>query len=179
MQDSAKRDKKAVPNLGEFLVFLTLSAKGWEALGISILKESLVRNTRWVLKDRPHLIDILAKSGNILEPPELDEWLQSSITSKRVLMFQVAFLRLIGRPAGTSGPGDVLSSYNRMYGRPSEEQKQAIFDVSKRIMSVNTWSGFFSALGLPQPNLQQFQGILKTAIEESAARGYHGRSPVR
>jgi len=61
LNNSNKRNKQHTPDLGEFLVYLTLSTKTWKDVCLVFLKELLVRNVRWIVKDHPFLSNVKDK----------------------------------------------------------------------------------------------------------------------
>lgn len=95
-------------------------------------------------------------------------WFQSTKTGKRLLMFQVAFMRAIGRPTRRA---ENLTQYNRRWGLPTEQQREGMFKSCQEIMRVDSWEGFFGMLGMAKP--PSFADKLRQAINVSAARRYH------
>mmetsp|Transcript_28826 Transcript_28826/g.32313 ORF Transcript_28826/g.32313 Transcript_28826/m.32313 type:complete len:679 (+) Transcript_28826:102-2138(+) len=162
------RIKRATPNLGLLLVSLTLSQKGWDSLMKPLVMEVFDRNVRWNLQKDPSL-------GNHFLPDadRLDKTFAATITSLRLLMFQVHFMSTIGRPAGTSGPFDILDNYEKRLGKPTTAQKEDLLMNAKEILAVKTWNEFFLRLGGGAPTWQRLVGILKQAVENSKRKGYH------
>lgn len=113
------RLKKQTPDLGNLLVCLTLSKQGWASLWKPLMLEVFDRNVRWTVKDHPELA-----SYSCPDQQRLDTTFAATVTSRRLLMFQVYFMKELGRPVGTSGPMDVLSQYNQRLGRPTTAAKE-------------------------------------------------------
>ncbi|KAL3909591.1 MAG: hypothetical protein SGILL_008029 [Bacillariaceae sp.] len=163
------RLKKATPDLGNLLVCLTLSSKGWHFLWKPFLLEMFDRNVRWLLRENPSLgfecgVDY-----------RLTETFQGTKTSLRLLMFQVYFMSEIGRPAGSNGPTDVLKTYDQRLGCPTTKQKEDLQLACKRILAVNNWPEFFMRCGVPLLPQGKLAEILFQAVRNSAAKGYHGQ----
>jgi len=160
------RDKSNTADLGRLLICLTLSSKGWnDALCYPFLREMLARNVRWVLQKKPSL-----------ENPSLERakhTFEASLTSLRLVAFQVLFLHLVGRPSGTSGPHDVLAGYERRLGRPTGKQRATLQDMAKRTLKLSSWAQFFTLVGANVPSGETLQELLVGSIASSAAKGYH------
>lgn len=162
------RLKRNTPNLGLLLVSLTLSQKGWDSLMKPLVMEVFDRNVRWNLQKDPSL-------GNHYLPDadRLDRAFVATKTSLRLLMFQVYFMSMIGRPTGSSGPFDVLDHYEKRLGKPTTAQKEDLLMNAKEILAVKTWHEFFLRLGGGVPTWQRLVDILKQAVENSKRKGYH------
>ena len=68
MADATKRSKKNLPNLGEFLINMVLSSKGWEHVRYAYLRELFLRNVRWYVRSEPLLDNVDAKLSVIKCP---------------------------------------------------------------------------------------------------------------
>jgi hypothetical protein len=107
---AGKASKAEIPDLGVLLALLTVSDRTWQDSKVAwaVLGECLDRNVRWLLPSReskglPHLRQgrrMAAGSKQRL----LEDWLEGTRTSQRVLMFQAYFLSRVGRPAGATPP---------------------------------------------------------------------------
>ena len=91
-------------------------------------------------------------------------------------MFQVHFLRHIGRPTGTTGSNDVLERYEKRLGRPTTGQKEALQRACKEILAVRTWPEFFARVQTQVPSKPKLISMLEGAITNSGRKGYHHRS---
>lgn len=170
VRDPQQRLKKNTPNLGNLLVCLTLSNRGWQAMSKPFLLETFDRNVRWNLALYPSL----AKPW--CDPQyRINKTFEASLTSLRLLMFQVYFTKHLGRPAGTKGPDDVLKRYSQRLGRPTTAQKENLQQACKDILEVDTWTGFFERCDIPLPPREELVQILQQAVTNSLNNGYHKR----
>jgi len=166
------RDKSATPDLGRLLICLTLSSKGWHALRYPFLQEMLARNVRWVLQKKrwlgttspPHAPSPRARASATFE---------ASLTSLRLVAFQIAFMNQVGRPAGSTGPSDVLAGYVRRLGRPTQIQRERLQATAKRTLQLGGWSEFFALVGAQVPDPVMLHELLVGAVASSAKKGYH------
>jgi hypothetical protein len=91
-EEPEKRVKERVKNLGEFLCLVSVSDEyGWEELGVPILEEAFDRNVLWILKEAPHLGEL---TDEFVSQSRLKQSFRANRVSLRLLMFQVAFLKL-------------------------------------------------------------------------------------
>jgi hypothetical protein len=91
------RSKAHTPDLGEWLVHLTLSRASWKDAAEQFLGELFVRNARWILQDAPHLATIDTRQRNTESALMIDDAFIHTLVSRRLVMFQVYFLKNIGR----------------------------------------------------------------------------------
>ena len=59
-----------------------------------------------------------------------DGWFKQTLTSKRLLMFQAAFLR------HTPAPADALATYAARFGQPTEAAQAALLTAARSILKV-------------------------------------------
>ena len=166
------RHKDHCPDLGRFLVCLTLSREGWEEIKYAYLKESFARQVRWLLKKMPRL--------EITTPPHCadplrrqQQTLEAASTGLRLTCFQVAFLDIAGRPAGTAGPEDVAAAYDKRLGKPTVLQRRQLQSRAKGILALRSWPEFFQLTRAPVAGSKQLHGLLVQSIAASAEKGYH------
>lgn len=165
--------KNKTPDLGNFLVCLTLSSKGWQFLWKPFILEMFDRNVRWLLRKKPSL------GFKCDDLHRLNETFHAIKTSLRLLMFQVHFLSHVGRPSNTKGPADVLAAYDRRLGYPTMKQKEDLQLACKSILQVNTWNEFFLRCQVPVPSETKLAEMLFQAVRNSHEKGYHtpGKQP--
>jgi len=182
--------KKFTPSLGELLPLLCLSQQGWDALKWVYVRESLARNTRWVLKHIAQLhreratgldaYDTLRKrllTGRVNEQlPDagLVAWFKLTLTGKRLGAFQSFFVNNIGRPSGSTGWASVLSSHNRVLGKLRPGLCHRLQRLCKDVLKPTFgWSAYFRQMRLSQPTKKQFTEVLAKAYATSKEREYH------
>jgi hypothetical protein len=129
------RSKGFTPDLGEWMVNLTLAKARWEDVADIFLGELFVRNAKWILQDMPYLslVDVSSPSGMLI-----DDSFTATLVSRRLVMFQVYFLKNIGQAQGQSWR-DSLTMYYRTMGRPTQSMKLHLHAASKAIMEVGSW----------------------------------------
>ena len=163
---SEKRHKTNTPNLGTFLVALNLSDKNWSDVRLPFLLETLDRNVLWVIKAYPCLDDLHCHLGY-----RMSKTFDASLTSLRLLMFQVHFLTCF---KGTGGPAQTLKQYNQRLGRPTTAQKEDLQTACKEILAVRNWTSVFQRIQHPVPERDALGVMLQQAVVNSRHKGYHG-----
>lgn len=161
------RTKTGTKNLGEFMPLLTVAGLSWGELSGPLMREVLDRNVRWLLDKHPHL----AWESN--DDTQLADSFSGSLTSYRLLMFQVYFLTHVGRPEGKSPP-DVLAAYNARFGRPTPTQQRDLQAACGDIQAVSCWPAYFCRVGLSCPRKAEMATMLREAIANSSRKSYHG-----
>jgi len=163
------RHKSKVPDLGQLLVYITLSESyEWHDLAPAVIRECSTRSILWLLREHPKL-----ESPSTSDAVLVRESFQSRLTGLRLLMFQAFFLRTVASSGG-KGPKAVLAHYNQQFGLPSAGQKEALFRAAREILQVSSWPAYYRHLGRPCPRGPSEQaGLLRQAMEESACKGYH------
>eukprot|EP00479_Gromia_sphaerica_P013033 TRINITY_DN7094_c0_g1_i1.p1 TRINITY_DN7094_c0_g1~~TRINITY_DN7094_c0_g1_i1.p1 ORF type:complete len:156 (-),score=27.07 TRINITY_DN7094_c0_g1_i1:479-946(-) len=99
MRSEEGRMKRSVPNLGEWIVYLSISDKyGWRHAKVAraYLLENFDRHVKWILKKYISLGE-LARD----DPDRVQKSFEESEVSRRLLMFHVYFLKLFRRDALT------------------------------------------------------------------------------
>jgi hypothetical protein len=172
MRSEEYRDKEHVPDLGEFLVLLSLSNFSWLQVATTVVKEIFLRNVRWVLRASPSLKRIQSTS-NGFDENRLMMFFKNSKTSKRLLMFQVYFMLQLGSPSGKD-QSELLHKYNLSFGRPSEATKIALANNTRAVMKVSTWPEFFDRVLITCPSKTTLTKMLISAQQTASRRkGYH------
>jgi len=71
---------------------------------------------------------------------------------------------------------DLLKSqYDQRLGRLDTKIEDELQKEVKAIAEVKSFDGLFRRLGYPPMKLEKLNSILKQAVKNSAAKGYHGR----
>ena len=180
-------DKKSTPDLGQLLIFFTLSQRSWfdtnadqtkpedrKPIKIKFIEEMLARNVLWVLrKDK----DIYFRNSSALE--RVQNIFKASETSLRLVSFQIAFLNILGRPAGITSYREILNNYESLLGKPTAMQRKQLQNRAKRILQLPDWPSFFQSIHTTIPTVGMLDELLKAAVLRSSKRGYHGGSNRR
>jgi len=167
--DGRNRHKSSTPNLGEFMIYLFLAKNvSWSGFVSCFLKELLSRNVVWFLNNVPGLAFL--EQSNYFSKYRLEETFKQSGTSLRLVMFQVAFLKMV------KGKDDDM---DRRYGYPSNEMSMSLLSLIKEIYAAKTWNIFFDMVDCPLPEENwesEVCDMLINAIKDSEISGYHQNS---
>ena len=172
LSSTRNRTKRDVPDLGSFLVLLTLSKHSWKDIAIPLFLEASDRNVRWMLEKVPELETI---EHSLVSQSRIEKTFDAQIVSLRLLMFQAYFLSNVSRPKGKSWR-EMLLHYNETFGTPSLQNKIALHQHCLDIMNVNNFFLFFKYIYVDVPNSKFLTKVLKDSIRFSYEKGYHRRS---
>lgn len=164
---AAARVKSAVPNLGEFLVHLTISREiTWNQIATVFMEEIDTRNVFWYCV------------GNHNAPPAYPELINLQYTgdrtaavfhattvSRNLVMFQVHFANITKSLYSTEFCSnfelvqDILTiKLNNLYGK---------------VVAIENWDQFYDFLQMPRVTPKKRNDDLVRAVMNSVARGYH------
>ena len=174
LKHDSRRVKKVTPDLGELLVWLSISSKvSWEQIANCFLQEFFDRTVMWTLDYRHGNHGELAfLESEEVSPYRMDTTLETTKTSCRLLMFQVFFLRFVGKPKGSTLQS-ILSQYNNSYGHPQPGVPERLQVETKRIHNVKSWKDFYTRIGLPTPTEEKITKMLRESVIRSEQKGYH------
>ncbi|KAJ3202602.1 hypothetical protein HK099_001790, partial [Clydaea vesicula] len=125
---------------------------------------------------------------NCADEIRLRDTFYASLTSLRLLMFQVNFMLLIFGKKGKSLPLNdrnwtavdkeisaktLLNQFSENLGYPSEELPLMLMSEIRNIYSISRWDQFIEKIDLPLVPKEYFCHILKLAILASNRKGYH------
>lgn len=165
---SINRNKSKVSNLGELLIFLTISENSdWNTISQFFLEESDARNVFWYAV------------GNHYNPPKFPEFINPNLTSGRVekvfsatetsrklIMYQVEFSKV----AKTL----TLDSMESNFGLAPDSLKNRLKNIYTEIDAVSNWNGYFKWLGLTELSDTDRCKQLCDAVILSNTHGYTG-----
>ena len=169
LRDPNQRTKDKIPDLGCFIVLLTLSKTTWQEIIEPLFLEVCERNVRWIIRKNPELDKI---DNHPINMERIRNTYQASIVSYRLLMFQTYFITHVSRPENQSWK-DMLLHYNKTLGTPSIKSKLAMNEYCKKIMKINNYSDFFKIIGLKELSNQNLTKALNNAIVNSRKKGYN------
>jgi stress response protein SCP2 len=167
--DPENRHKKKVPSLGDFLPLLAACPNKaqfwWKALAAPILQESNDRSVLWACRDCPEFAEPEYNViGEGVHEGRLLSTFQSTKVSKRLLMFHVHFLELVGK-----------QKLDLFYGQTPNYMSQAFQKAVRSILEVDDWSGFFERCKQPSPDDAKLTDMLRQATHNSLRKGYHSK----
>lgn len=170
--DPEYRTKARVPDLGEFIVMVTLvMAHGdsvqWERLAPIFLEEVVTRNVRWVLKECPEL-EVMEQGRSDYR---LGRTFAQSKTSLRLIMFQVAFLQMFVNTYSSN-----MARLDDNYGFAEKEIPERMVTTIKDIYRVSDWPTFFVKVNYEKAKgfgAANFSWLLRDAVAKSGKRHYH------
>jgi len=163
------RHKAKCPNLGEWLVLLSLTTVAWSDVAVIFLKECFIRNVKWAIEKDASLQTELSPEVRLRKT-----W-QATLTSMRLIMFQVYFLSLV-RPKDTEWK-NTLINYNRCFGIPRGYLQARLQLAVSKIFAVDSWHDFFKFIDTNEPPEEILCQQLETAINVSGKRRYHRTPP--
>merc|ERR1711933_242221 len=170
------RVKSETPDLGKLILNLAIvDDYEWEDIASEFVQESLDRQVKWYLRKFPKL-EYLDETK--CSPQErIACTLKSTMISRRLVTFQVFFLKNICKPKNLSLT-DLLNNYNKRWGRPTNQQKnllvKAVNDILLKNDNINSWLEYFDKLGIKKykTNLEVCNA-LKKAVINSKKKEYH------
>lgn len=172
IQNPKLRSKDYVPDLGEFIVLVTLvlvhpGKIKWAQISGIFLEEVFIRNVRWLLREHADLE--IREEG--VSQYRLGATFAAGKTSMRLIMFQVTLLRMF-----VDTYSDRIESLDDNYGVVEKELPEKMVSAIKEIYQVSDWHTFFKKVDYAkgvQFSDQALCGLLRDAVKKSGARGYH------
>merc|ERR1711976_819275 len=136
------------------------------------MEEVFCRNVRWFFKNSKYR-KLGETRRHIDQNVRLRMSFEASLTSYRLITFQVYFLTSIGRPNWAKGPQHVLEFYNQNFGQPPLWMKKQFGEKCKKIRSISSWKGFFKVAKVPCPSDSELEKLLRDAVFASKRKKYH------
>lgn len=164
----SNRNKSKVANLGELLIFLTISNKSnWNTISRFFVEESDARNVFWYAVGNynnpakyPDLINPSVNNGRVLKVFNATE------TSRNLIMYQVEFSKM----AKTL----TLELIDSNFGLAPIVLRDRLKNIYKEIEAVSDWKGYFKWLDLPELSEADRLVQLSNAVNLSNIQGYTG-----
>jgi ubiquitin-protein ligase len=163
------RNKSKVANLGELLIYLTISDTcNWNTIKQFFLEESDARNVFWYAvgnynnpAKHPDLI-------NLGTPGRTTKVFAASETSRKLIMYQVEFSRIAKEIT--------LELMDSNFGMAPIEIRDKLKNMYGEIDAVSDWSGYLKWLSLPIVPDAGRNTQLENAVTLSNLQGYTGGS---
>lgn len=168
-EDSKSRAKSTVPNLGEFLMNLTISSKfTWKDICHVFMAECEARNVFWygvgtATNRAPHreLIDPAYKGDRVKKV------FNATAVSRNLVMFQIKF-------ANVTKFLD-LNELDSNFGLAPEILTAELKNLYGQVVAVKDWNEFYDFVEMPRVDDAQREMELIEAVKLSASQGYHGQ----
>ena len=187
------RTKDGTPDLGRFLVYVLLSERGWDDdLRYVFLQETFCRQVAWFVKKGGRKLSLLVLEDDDVSMFRLQITFSQTMTSVRLIMFQVYFLQTVARTSCKSSSSSdhhhhdiqqeqsaamVLHLYNASLGRPTAAMRHDYKSEFQEIMRVSNYGQYLQRLGCClAPN--QINVMLRNAIRSSNNKAY-GDIPLK
>lgn len=175
VNDPYSRTKTNFPNLGELLIYLSISKRWtWEQVAGSFIKECDTRNVFWYAV------------GNYNNPARYPELLNTNIingrdtkvfdatsTSRNLVAFQARF---------SSVARNIDESvFESNYGLAPNDIRTEMKKLYEKINSIANWNEYFKWLHMKQITSEERCAQLVEAVKSSERSGYHkaGAPPAR
>lgn len=160
------RTKEFVPNLGEFLIYLTIS-KGftWDMVGAAFIEENDARNVFWYAVGNYNNPAKYPELLNSNAPDRVRKVFEATPISRNLVMYQVRFSQV--------AQGITLDMFDSNCGLAPNDLRTALKGVYNEIIKVSDWDGYFKWLNSSVPSTAEREKQLLAAITASAKAGYH------
>eukprot|EP01084_Bolivina_argentea_P292822 503518_1 len=173
----SSREKSSTPDLGKFILMMAIVEDyEWEDIATVFIHESLDRQVKWYLRKYPQLESLDASKCSPKE--RIACTLKSTMISRRLVAFQVFFLKNICAPRDGYSLSDLLMNYNKRWGQPTSQQKRLLQRKVNEILlkkdDMKSWLRYFDQVGLTKYETNaQVCNALKRAVTNSKNKEYH------
>ena len=163
---SGQRSKKFVANLGELLIFLTVSKKfTWKDLAQPFQEECDARNFMWYAIGNRNNAPKCPELRNRIKEGRCQKVYDATVVSRSLVAFQIKFSTL------ASGLGLELLDSN--FGLAPANICDELKNAYRAITNLSNWSEYFTYLGMPSVSESERTEQLMRAMDISKAQGYH------
>jgi ubiquitin-protein ligase len=161
-------NKNNFHSLGEFIIMLLVSKKyNWNDIKYYFLKESEVRNIRWILKEIPDFED---EKYNLEKLDQdnfdvIDQIFNIVNVGKKLNLFTIYFINELA-PV-------ISNDYSFYYGTPSPDVEKKFQEKVKKIKNISNWKEYYHELNVYQPSYRKIFHDYKKALNISKIKKYH------
>jgi len=175
IKDPAQRDKENTPDVGELIVYLSISNRTWSEFIPAFLEEVFDRNVRWILAKYPGLRHV--ERDNVRSCIRMTQAFNATKTGKRLAAFQSFFLQEIACPKELERNPDKLrilfEEYNMRLGKPPAGIAERLQVHSRKVLSMENWFDYFELVGFAAPSAVDLSNWLRYSITRSSCKRYH------
>eukprot|EP01026_Neomeris_dumetosa_P035059 TRINITY_DN2804_c0_g1_i3.p1 TRINITY_DN2804_c0_g1~~TRINITY_DN2804_c0_g1_i3.p1 ORF type:complete len:977 (+),score=62.34 TRINITY_DN2804_c0_g1_i3:158-2932(+) len=172
------RSKQALPNIGNILPLIGVSRRySWKDCAKAFIEESFDRSVLWACKNEPSIIKKYSTPPIVQNVDEelIDLSFKGSMVAKRLMMFHVAFLFLVAKPASLCLE-EVMNRQDSLYGRPSRSQMSKFNKAVITILGITSYNQFFRFIGVTNLDPKQLTLRLRLSWQRSLEKQYHTKT---
>lgn len=173
IKDKSNRVKDKTQNLGELLIYLTLTDKyKWADIRDAFLEEQLDRQIFWILKQIPEMEEDEKKGKLELTQEKIEASFKATEVGFRIVMFLKSFNNDLLDKTTIAQLGTYL---DKQYCQIGDEQETLFREELKRIMEIRDYKTYFAYQGKPIKDDAELKTMLIVALKNSAEKKYHGK----
>jgi len=180
IKEPEKRHKDHTGSLGDLLSYVSISQKyKIDDIMPLYLEEQMDRQAFWILKEIPELDHTDEKNKDkdiVVEEARLEVCFKTSINGFHITLFFFYLNKMIIEAAdnGKKNMSKFCSKLDSNFGCIDAKSENLFQKKCFAIQDVKTFNKYYPQLGIPIPNDEALNARLKTAIENSRKKGYHG-----
>lgn len=166
IKDPKSRTKTVTPNLGDFLIYLTVSDQyEWKDIAKFFVEECDARNVFWYLIGTRFNPAKCPQLKNVNEPNRSVKVWGATEVSRNIVMFQVKFSQV--------AKGLTLEIMDSNHGMAPDNLRNELKNVYSEITKMKSWDDYFKWLQMPIPSVKERDQQLLNAMKLSSQNGYH------
>jgi len=171
IENPESRIKDVTPNIGDLLVYLTVSETyNWADLKDSYLSEQMDRQIFWVLQEIP---DLEKNDSPNLEDAKIEASFKSTIVGFRITMLLKQFNTWIIEADGKDF-GKLNEFLDARYCHLTFQKEEKFMSLIEEIFNVRGFLKYYEIVGNKIPDKKALGESLKQATKNSAEKKYHG-----
>lgn len=167
VEQSQARIKNVTPNLGEFLMHLTISTDvTWKEICQAFMGECDARNVFWYCVGTK---TVVAPHKELSDPnfkgDRVTKVFDATSVSRNLVMFQIKF-------ANVTNFLD-MAEFDANYGLAPEGLIAELKNLYSQVVAVKDWNAFYDFVEMSKVGDEIRETELSDAVKRSAAQGYH------
>merc|ERR1719192_1343826 len=179
-KNESVRDKEITPDVGELIVYLSISKYSWRQFFPAFAREVFDRNARWILAKYPGLRDV--EGDKLRSCIRLTQSFLATKTGKRLAAFQCFFMNEIACPTELQGNPDkvkiLFNEYNARLGKPVRGMAERLQIHSRKVLAMSNWFDYFNLVGFSAPTSVELSNWLGQSIARSGLKRYHNNDLI-
>jgi len=179
-KNESVRDKENTPDIGELIIYLSISKYSWKQFFPAFARELFDRNVRWILSKYPGLRDL--EGDNLRSCIRMTQSFLATKTGKRLAAFQSFFMNEIACPSELQTCEDkvqiLFKEYNSRLGKPVEGMAERLQVHSRKVLDMSNWFDYFNLVGFAAPTSVELSNWLRQSIARSGLKRYHSNDLI-